>query len=69
MTLCARLPSNAELEGLIKRSLAAYEALPVPAKRAIREAQRRSWVIGEMMIHHPEMTRGHAEAIYDQAAP
>jgi len=28
-------------------------------------AQRKSWVIGEMMLEHPEMTREEAERIYD----
>jgi hypothetical protein len=28
-------------------------------------AQRRSWVIGEMMVEHPEMSREKAEAIVD----
>jgi hypothetical protein len=31
-------------------------------------AQRKSWVIGEMMIEHPEMTREEAERIYNDAA-
>lgn len=31
-------------------------------------AQRRSWVIGEMLIEHPEMTREYAERIYDEVA-
>jgi hypothetical protein len=31
-----------------------------------REAQRRSWVIGEMMLEHPEMSREQAEAIYNR---
>lgn len=30
-----------------------------------RAAQRKSWVIGEMMLEHPEMTRDEAAAIYD----
>lgn len=29
-------------------------------------AQRKSWVIGEMMLEHPEMTREHAERIYNE---
>ncbi len=30
-----------------------------------REAQRESWVVGEMMLAHPEMTRERAKQIYD----
>lgn len=32
-----------------------------------RDAQRKSWVIGEMMLEHPEMTREDAEYIYSKA--
>lgn len=31
-----------------------------------RRAQRRSWVIGELMLANPEMTRDEACAIYDR---
>lgn len=34
--------------------------------RAEKDAQRESWVIGEMMLEHPEMTREQAKAIYDR---
>lgn len=30
------------------------------------EAQRRSWVVGDMMLEHPEMTRVEVERIYDE---
>lgn len=47
--------------------------LPAMLDRAARHqmtpeeqrAQRRSWVIGEMLIAHPEMTRADAERIVD----
>ena len=29
-----------------------------------RAAQRKSWVIGNFMLDHPEATREHAEKIY-----
>lgn len=32
-----------------------------------REAQRRSWVVGELMLEHPEMRRKRAEQLYDEA--
>ena len=31
-----------------------------------RAAQRKSWVVGEMMLEHPNMMREEAEAIYNQ---
>lgn len=33
---------------------------------AEKEAQRKSWVIGEFMLEHPEATREYAEAIYSE---
>lgn len=32
-----------------------------PAERA---AQRKSWIVGELMLEHPEMVREEAERIY-----
>lgn len=31
-----------------------------------REAQRRSWVIGEMLLEHEDMSREEAERLYDE---
>jgi len=30
------------------------------------DAQRRSWVVGEMMLEHPEMSHEEANRIYDE---
>jgi hypothetical protein len=30
-------------------------------------AQRKSWVVGELMLSHPEMTRDEAAKIYERA--
>lgn len=34
-----------------------------------REAQRKSWVIGELMLEHPGMTYEEAEQLYNGATP
>lgn len=31
------------------------------------EARRRAWVIGELMRDDPDLSRGEAEALYDEA--
>jgi hypothetical protein len=31
-----------------------------------RAAQRKSWVIGNFMLDHPEVSREYAEAIYEK---
>ncbi len=31
-----------------------------------KDAQRKSWVIGEFMLEHPEVTREYAEAVYQK---
>jgi hypothetical protein len=46
--------------------LAKVKDMP-PMTREQIEAQRKSWVIGEMMLEHPEMTREEAERIYNEA--
>lgn len=50
-----------ELDALLEK----VKTLPPMTKVQI-EAQRKSWVIGEMMLSHPEMSRERAEAIYDE---
>lgn len=46
------------------RLLDEAQKLP-PMTAAEREAQRRSWVIGEMLLDHPNMPREEVERIYD----
>lgn len=53
-----------ELTELVRRANEAFERLSPEQKREHREAQRKSWVIGELMLAHPEMTREYAERIY-----
>ncbi len=53
------------LEQLVAEAMARFNALPPEQQREHRRAQKKSWVIGEMMLEHPEMTRQHAEEIYE----
>ena len=32
----------------------------------LEDAQRKSWVIGEFMIEHPDVTREYADAVYSK---
>ena len=57
---------SAELQEALDRANAKYEAMTPEAKAAMWRAQRESWVIGEMMLEHPEMTCEQAKAIYDK---
>lgn len=49
----------------LTRLLKLVRSLP-PMTPAQEEAQRRSWVVGEMMLSHPDMSRERAERIYDE---
>ena len=55
-----------ELAKLIAESIARFNAMPIEAQREMCEAQRQSWVIGEMMLEHPEMSREEALRLYEQ---
>lgn len=55
-------PVRPELERLLEE---ARKRPPMTA--AEREAQRKSWVIGELMLDDPTMTREHAERLYMDA--
>ena len=58
-----------ELLELIKRAQEKFDALSPEEQRAHRKAQRKSYVIGEMMLEHPEMTREQAEELYKRVEP
>lgn len=54
------------LHALVARAQAAFEALTPEQQAAHRAEQRRSWVIGELCLSNPDMTRERAEAIVDR---
>jgi hypothetical protein len=53
-------PARPELEALLER---ARNHVMTPEEK---RAQRRSWVIGEMMLERPEMTREYVEKLLDE---
>jgi hypothetical protein len=57
------IPLDPELAALLE-SVKGYVMSP-----AERLAQRRSWVIGEMMLEHPKMSREEAERLVKDAEP
>lgn len=58
-------PDRPELKALLQRAAASYDAMTPEQKKEQHRMQRKSWVIGEMMLEHPEMSRAEAERIYD----
>lgn len=53
-------PMSEELKALLEKAKA-----HVMTKEE-KEAQRKSWVIGNFMLDHPDVTREYAENIYKQ---
>lgn len=60
------VPVRPELAVLLKQAIDAFNALTPEQKREHMAAQRKSWVVGELMLSNPEMTRDEASAIYDR---
>ena len=61
MTLLSKpIPTDQELEELLAKAKL-HKMTPAEI-----HAQRRSWVIGNIMLSNPEMTREEANAIYDK---
>lgn len=58
------LATRPELLSMITKAAAWFEALSPEQKREHRAAQRKSWVIGEFMLAHPEASREYAEQVY-----
>jgi hypothetical protein len=54
-----------KLTKLVRDAVERFNALSPEEKRKHREAQRRSFVIGNLMLDHPEWTREYAERLYD----
>lgn len=61
------IPLKSELAAALERAVAAYNVMTPQQKREMHETQRRSWVIGNMMLGNPDMSREYAEDIYDRA--
>jgi hypothetical protein len=59
-------PERSDLQALIDKAKKFWDSLSDEQKREHLRAQRRSWVIGEMLLEHPEMTREYVEWIVDQ---
>ena len=57
--LIPKLPPNPDLAALLEKARA--HVMTPEEKRA----QRRSWVRGEMMLEHPEMTAEYVNAMMD----
>lgn len=55
-----------DLDALVHKAVAEFDTLSPEQKREHRKKQRRSWVIGEMMLEHPEMTYVEAERVYEE---
>jgi hypothetical protein len=60
------VPSNPSLEQRLIDAQKRYDAMLPEAKLKMREAQRKSWVIGNFMLDHPGATREDAEEIYEK---
>jgi hypothetical protein len=54
-----------ELIAKIKESIEFFNRMSPEEQHEHRAAQKKSWVIGEMMLEHPEMTREEVERIYN----
>lgn len=60
--LLRRAPPRPELDALFEQARAHKMT------KAERDAQGKSWVIGEMLLEHPEMTREYVERIYKEVS-
>jgi hypothetical protein len=58
--------ADPELEALLKKANDWFDSLTPDQQREHRREQRRSWVRGELMLAHPEMTREEANALIDK---
>ena len=68
MTAIPQIKDTFDLKKLADEALARLHALPPEQQAAHWQAQKKSWVIGELMLEHPEMTRERAADLYDRVS-
>ena len=61
--------TSSELQELVADAMARFDLLTPEEQREHRRAQRMSWVVGEMMLEYPEMTREDAVKIFNEVCP
>ena len=59
-------PERPGLMEMARRAAEEFKSWSPDKQRQALRIQRKSWVVGEMMLEHPDMTRERAEAIYDE---
>lgn len=68
MTMISKpIKDRPELTAALARAKALVESMTPEELRIVRAAQRESWVVGELMLEHPDMTRDEAAAVYARA--
>lgn len=60
------LPSHPDLDRLLVEAQKRFDAMAPEQKKEMRAAQQRSWVIGNYMLDHPDVSRKDAEEIYEK---
>ena len=60
------LKDRPDLTAALARAKEPVASMTPEERRLMHATQRKSWVIGELMLEHPEMTRDEAVAIYDR---
>lgn len=61
------LKDRPDLTAALARAKEAVASMTPEERRLMHAAQRKTWVVGELMLEHPEMTRDEAAAIVDRA--
>jgi hypothetical protein len=59
-------PPNPGLDRLLVEAQKAYDKMTPAQKREMHDAQRKSWVVGNMLLDHPHMSRDEVEEIYEK---
>lgn len=56
----------ADIEALLIAAQKRFDAMSPTQRKEMREAQKKSWVVGEFMLSHPEASREYAEEVYEK---
>lgn len=60
------LPNHPDLDRLLVEAQKRFDAMTPEQKKEMRAAQQKSWVVGNYMLDHPDVSRKDAEEIYEK---
>lgn len=60
------LRDDPELDRLLVEAQKRWDAMTPEQRKKMMDAQRKSWVVGNMLLDHPNLSKPYVEEIYEK---